>query len=100
MPPDAAPLTLTTVPVVTAPPELSISRVVSTPGVPFQLPVGWKRILSPAAMMNALSTLTAGRLIHVVPPSVEYCQVPCSAVAALVVMAMPASVLAVEPAVT
>ena len=73
-------------------------RTVRLPGVPFQLALGWKCSLVPAANTRALLSETeVAMLYQVLPLSVEYCQTPWPAVAALPVMAIPASAVAVEP---
>ena len=97
MPPELAPLTLVVVPPIMAAPELSINLTSKLPGVPWKLATGTKRTKSLAFNNSALVAETAGKAIHEAPALVEYCQLPCVAIAALVVIAMPANVLGLEP---
>ena len=72
-------------------------RTVRLPGVPFQLAPGWKCSLAPAVSTSALVSETeVEMLFQVLPLSDEYSQVPPE-VAALPVIAIPASVVAAEP---
>src|SRR5687767_14797513 len=81
-------------------PELpSETWAVSAPGVPFQSPFARKRSAALDGITMALLLLSplVGMSTQVEPPLVEYCQVPCAAVEALAVMAMPAADVPVEP---
>src|SRR5918999_5291745 len=86
-------------PVAGRPPVPSEMCAVSAPGVPFQSPFAKKRSVALDGMTIALVLLSpvVGMSTHVPPPLVEYCQVPCAAVEALPVMAMPAADVPVEP---
>ena len=78
--------------------EPSIRRTVRPPGVPFHCGSGTKRSDAVDGRINAVVSPrpVRGTSTQVVP-SVVYCQLPCAAVAAFAVMAIPASVFADEP---
>ena len=59
-------------------PPVSMSRTVSPPGVPEKLFNGTNRSLSVARRLSAAASERPddGMLVHVVPPSTEYCQDP------------------------
>ncbi|MNU03986.1 hypothetical protein D3C72_2482170 [compost metagenome] len=63
--------------------------------MPFQLAAGRKRSAVFAASISPLASLAAPMPAQAVP--VQYCHVPCAAVAALPTTTTPASVLAAEP---
>src|SRR4051812_24713922 len=65
----------------------SQTRIVSDPGVPFQLAAGTNRTLSAGARIVAFVSETLVARLLQLTPLVEYCQTPWPAVAALPLIA-------------
>ena len=75
--------------------ELSIRRTVREPGTPLKLLTGTKRRLWLDSTSNGAASVGLPTATQLAP--LKYSQTPCCAVAAFATMAMPASVLALEP---
>ena len=80
--------------------ESSTSRVVREPGVPLKLAAGRKRSDVVVARKRAELLERDVAMEVQLLPSVDHCQVPCAAVAALAVMATPRKLLAEDPPAT
>ena len=76
VPPEFAPLTFTRSPVPDIVPPVSMSRVVSPVGEPFQSALGRKRTLASALSTSPLAAETAGMVVQVLPLSSEYYHTP------------------------
>ena len=89
------------VPALRAPCEPSASRTVSAPGVPLKFAAGTKRSQCVAGSTTAevSDNPVVSTVVQPEVPVAEYCHVPCTAVAALPVIATPASAVACAPSV-
>src|SRR5262249_39423901 len=96
VPPVPAVVRLTVEPFVTAT-ELSIRCAVSAGVVPLKFVTGTKRNCVVAARTSEVASVRFVAMAFQGVPSVDHCQTPCAALAALAEMAMPANVLADEP---